>query len=143
MGMYDTVKCQYALPDIGVTDIGFQTKSLGNFLNDFEIREDGTLWKEVCDYEDHSDPNALGISRLAGMMTPVNCRWVQVEGFTGEVKLNSILVKYKGKWQQANWSYQKHKYLGRNPIWYDVSIYFVDGKVKEVHRLPDRKVPGR
>lgn len=48
MGMFDEIKCKVPLPvDIGVEhrDHWFQTKSLDNRLDYYEIREDGTLWK--------------------------------------------------------------------------------------------------
>ena len=33
-----------------------------------EIREDGSLWREEYDIEDHSDPNAEGLERFTGCM---------------------------------------------------------------------------
>lgn len=46
MGMFDYLKCRYPLPVEGANDLDFQTKSLYKRLDDFEIREDGTLWKK-------------------------------------------------------------------------------------------------
>jgi len=49
MGMFDEINCKYPLPmpenPQGYTgSVDFQTKSLDNALDKFEIREDGTMW---------------------------------------------------------------------------------------------------
>lgn len=54
MGMYDHIQCKYPLPvppmgwlelsDIDWKTVVFQTKSLENGLDSYEIREDGTFW---------------------------------------------------------------------------------------------------
>lgn len=87
MGMFDDIRVLLPLPG-GSTTTEFQTKSLSNFLEQYEIREDGTLWREDYDTEDHSDPNAKGLLRFAGMMARVNQRWVQVTDFTGEIEFH-------------------------------------------------------
>lgn len=77
MGMFDYIRCNLPLPDAPPPELEFQAKDTDDqFLTQYEIREDGTLWKEECDFEDHSDPEAEGIRRLFGMMTRVNQRWV-------------------------------------------------------------------
>jgi hypothetical protein len=116
MGMFDTFRCKYPLPWEGdkpnISDVEFQTKSLECFLDNYEIRSDGTLWHEEYDTEDHSDPTAEGILRFAGMLARVNQRWVPVE-LTGEVIF----------------------YGGGNKF----SAYFVDGKLKELHNITGAK----
>lgn len=85
MGLFDDLTVKVPLPD-GIVRKNFQTKSLpAMFLDQYEIREDGTLWHEDYDIEDHSDPNAEGLLRFAGAMAPVNQRWVPVD-YTGEVR---------------------------------------------------------
>ena len=51
--MFDTITCKYPLPrpdnpmelkDFNFNDISFQTKDLENNLDNYEIREDGSLW---------------------------------------------------------------------------------------------------
>jgi len=51
MGMFDTIFCKYPLPmpedPKGYSGSGdFQTKDLDNVLSVYEIREDGSLWRE-------------------------------------------------------------------------------------------------
>lgn len=56
MGLYDTIKCKFPLPvpedrqELTKADFNtiftFQTKNLGRGLSNYEIREDGTMWKE-------------------------------------------------------------------------------------------------
>ena len=89
MGMFDDITVKVPLPG-GSTTTNFQTKSLVQMLDDYEIREDGTLWHEEYDIEDHSDPTKEGIMRLAGIATRVNKRWVQVTDFTGEITFHTL-----------------------------------------------------
>lgn len=85
MGMFDYIACEMSLPDAPPPGLDFQTKDTDDqFLTPYVIREDGTLWKEECEFEDRSDPHAEGIKRLAGMLTRVNQRWVQVP-YEGEL----------------------------------------------------------
>ena len=113
MGMFDDLKCKYPLPPDGVIDTQtiYQTKSLACFLDLYEIREDGTLWHEDYDTEDHSDPDATPLRRIAGMLTRVNERWIPVD-LTGEVV-----------------------FYGRGK---EFSAYFVEGNLKELHQLHNR-----
>lgn len=86
MGMFDDLNCKYPLPNPEHNDLDFQTKDTpSQFLNLYEIREDGTLWEELYDIEDQSDPDAEGIARCFGMMARVNYRWSKVESFDGKI----------------------------------------------------------
>lgn len=79
MGMFDYIRCYLPLPDAPPLGLEFQTKDTDDqFLIWYEIRGDGTLWKEVCDFEDHSDPAAKGVEKLIGMLTRTNSRWIWV-----------------------------------------------------------------
>jgi hypothetical protein len=83
MGMFDYVRCAYPLPVEGANDLEYQTKDTdAQWMDYYEIREDGTLWHQEYDTEDHSDPNAEGFERFCGCMTRVNERWVR-ESYTG------------------------------------------------------------
>lgn len=83
MGMFDYLTVKIPLPG-GVVRECYQTKSLpAMWLDEYEIREDGTLWHQDYDTEDRSEPNSL-----AGSLTPVNKRWVPVN-YTGEVRFHS------------------------------------------------------
>jgi hypothetical protein len=88
MGMFDSIRCLATLPvvlDVDHRKHWFQTKSLCNHLDLYEIREDGSLWVERFEVEDCSAPLATGLERLLGLRTRVNKRFERVEGFTGEI----------------------------------------------------------
>lgn len=118
MGMFDYLRCKYPLPREGANDLVYQTKDLDCAMDDYEIREDGTLWQEDYDIEDHSDPTKEGWKGLVGCMTRVNPRWVQVPGFTREIRF---------------YDYQDTR-------WIEWSAYFVKGALKELHLLRDGPV---
>jgi len=85
MGVFDSLRCKYPLPIDGVNHLEFQSKDTpAQFQDDYEIREDGTLWHHEYDVEDHSDQNATGIMRIFESLACVNERWVP-EIFTGEI----------------------------------------------------------
>lgn len=106
MGMFDYLNCKYPLPN-GANGCTFQTKDTeAQFLDHYEIREDGTLWHEEYDLEDRSDTKAEGFSRLFGIRTRVNPRWTQSR-MTGEVRF----------------------YTDRDD-WIEFSAYFIDGELK-------------
>jgi len=116
MGMFDYLRCKLPLPVLGACEMQFQTKDTGSqFLDLYEIREDGTLWHEAYDVEDRSDPNAEGFARMIGMITKVNQRWEQVKS-TGEIRFYDFPTG-------------NHKDGG----WIEFSAYFVDGNLKELH----------
>lgn len=116
MGMFDYLRCLYSLPVEGANARLYQTKDLEDMMDLYEIREDGTLWHELYDVEDHSDPTATGLWRIAGMMTRVNKRWEQVP-LTGEVQFYVSL--------------RQEQPCG----WIEWSAYFVGGRLKELHLL--------
>lgn len=114
--MFDHIKCNYPLPGgEKFQNLDYQTKDTPNqLLDNYEIREDGTLWVENYDIEDRSDPNEKGFLRICGMMTRVNKTWEKVENFTGEICFYTTLGKdHKG--------------------WVEWSSYFVNGKLKEIN----------
>ena len=115
MGVFDYLICKYPLPVDGAGGAEFQTKDTpAQWLDHYEIREDGSLWYEAHDIEDRSDPNAEGILALCGSMSSVNKRWVP-EKLTGEI------VFYG------------------NPG--EFSAYFVDGKIKYLTVLGPQSSP--
>lgn len=124
--MFDYVRCKYPLPLSGYEDRMFQTKdTAAQQLDLYEIREDGTLWYETYDTEDHSDPNAEGLARIAGCMTKVNKRWV-AEPMTGEICFYDFPTKdYK------------------DGGWVEFSAYFVNGKLREINLIENTPPPGQ
>lgn len=114
--MYDVICCKYPLP-AGPAD-GWQTKDTpAQYLDLYEIRADGTLWHEEYDIEDQSDPDAEGITALAGCMTRVDKRWAQCN-MTGEIKFYQFADKSEG--------------------WIEYSAYFVDGDLRELQTIENR-----
>jgi hypothetical protein len=70
MGMFDYLTCKSPLPLPEYQESAFQTKDTpAQYLDKYEIREDGTLWHQ----EDRSEYG-------------VNTRWVPVSKFTGEIR---------------------------------------------------------
>ena len=126
MGMFDDLRCDYPLPAEGANALAYQTKDTpAQYMEQYVIREDGTLWGEEYDTEDQSDPNAEGLSRLIGCATRVNKRPVQVADFTGELRF---------------YTFEKDSFDDRDPgSWVEWSSYFVDGKLKEVHLISDTR----
>lgn len=119
MGMFDNLKCKYPLPNYkALPDELFQTKDTpSQFLDTYEIREDGTLWHEDYDTEDHSDPNAKGVIKFIGSMTRINHRWEPVKNFLGEIRF----------------------YAGDDKSWIEFSSYFVDGKLNQIHLVKEKE----
>jgi hypothetical protein len=73
MSVMDEILCDHQLfgDHRGKT---YQTDSLNAVLPGakYEITATGRLELLVCDYEDHSDPNAAGFASLIGALTPVS-----------------------------------------------------------------------
>ena len=103
MGMYDTIECLYQLPPIpqkpeelinyNPNEVYFQTKDLDNVLDHYTIRSDGTIWHELYDIEDKSDPNAKGIERLFGMHSKTNDRQEQMSDFSRTINFYEFIAK--------------------------------------------------
>lgn len=53
MGMFDSVRCEYPLPDPSFQEMEFQTKDLDNVLARYTITRDGRLIR----HRYHADPN--------------------------------------------------------------------------------------
>lgn len=106
MGVFDYLNCKIPLPVPAPRGEGFQTKSFESFANNYEIREDGTLWREEYDTVDRSDPNAKGPTRIIGMMSRENERWVPYK-HTGTVTF----------------------YTSDHGFWIEYQAYFEDGKL--------------
>jgi hypothetical protein len=126
MGMFDSIRCKYPLPVEGANALHFQTKDTDEqALDEFEIREDGTLWREDYDIEDRSDPTAEGLLAMCGMMTRVNKRWVPCT-FTGEICFYTF------------WDEKVINDDDKTPGWIEFSAYFVGGKLNQVHVTQNR-----
>lgn len=141
MGMFDDIKCKYPLPLAGANALAYQTKDTPmQYLDQYEIREDGTLWHEEYDTEDHSEagkwmkenpgkelPESLGLLSFAGCMARVNKRWEQLK-LTGEIGFYTMYGIKDGQLVHAN----------ARDGWLEWSAYFVDGKLNQLHLLENR-----
>ncbi len=113
MGMFDELTCLHPLPLPGMEGKLFQTKSTPNqYLDHYQIRQDGTLWHEAYEIEDRSDPSKKGLAGMVGCMTRVNKRWEPVPDFTGEIRF---------------YDFQGTDFTG----WVEFSAYFVAGKISQ------------
>lgn len=118
MGVFDYLRCHYPLPVEGANALEYQTKDTdAQYMENYEIRADGTLWHQRYDTEDQSDPNATGLDALIGCETRVNERWEQ-DTSTGEI----VFYAYPGK-----------VFTNENEVCF--SAYFVDGLLKHLHCL--------
>ena len=113
MGMFDDLRCEYPLPLRDGVTRNFQTKSLDCMMDRYEIRADGTLWREVYEIKYQSDPTATGGYRLPR----VSAGWEPIT-MTGEVRF---------------YAPEEHDQ------WIEFSTYFVKGMLKhlETIELPD------
>lgn len=110
MGMFDYLRCHYPLTVEGANERVYQTKDLECDVDQYEIREDGSLWHQNYDTRVEETPEApLGI-----WIHRDNERWEQVK-LTGEVRFYDSL--------------RKTQPCG----WIEWSAYFVDGALKELH----------
>ena len=136
MGMFDDIRCKYPLPVDGANELDYQTKDTpAQYLDKYEIREDGTLWHEVYDTEDHSNaaqwlsknpgkelPKELDnlSDHFIGCMARINKRW-EIVNFTGEIRFYTALT-------------EEHK------GWIEWSAYFEDGKIVCLNLIEHQKV---
>ncbi len=118
MGMFDYIRCKYPLPLAGANELRFQSKDTpAQFLDEYEIREDGSLWHEDYETEDRSYPNAEGLLALIGIMTRVNCRWEPCT-FTGDITFGMYIDEELP-----------------SKTWVEYSAYFLKGQLRELHQL--------
>lgn len=113
MGMFDEIRCKYPLPLPEFQDTLFQTKDTDSqYMDLYEIREDGSLWKQEYDVEDHSNKAAPegSIERFIGCMTRVNKHWKRDE-FTGAIDFYDFLHATNG-WIQFQGLFKKGQLVG-------------------------------
>lgn len=84
MGVFDYVTCHYAVPGVdNISKIEFQSKDTeAQFLNQYEIRADGTLWYLAHDIRVEINDKAP----LGACFHHENERWEQVM-VTGEIEI--------------------------------------------------------
>ena len=122
MGLFNTLKVKMPLPLKGANELEYQSKDIHpNFMEHYEIRENGTLWKQVYDVEDHSDPKATGWPGIIGKFTRVNLRWRRQYPTT------------------TIWFYTHIADEKKKVRWIEWRAELVKGKVTEIKRVKNRK----
>jgi hypothetical protein len=134
MGMFDTITCKYPLPrpdnpmelkDFNFNSTSFQTKDLENGLDNYEIREDGSLWIRRTESERvEGDKKAKSFIDRFGHMKLIK-EWWEPTKFTGVIEFyNSI--GFDGEVDRD--SYEKD-------YWVEFIATFVDGQITTVGLL--------
>ena len=131
MGKFDEIRCKYPLPVAGANEMLFQTKDTdAQYLDQYEIREDGTLWHELYETEDHSErakweaanpgkepPEDLtGMSAFIGCMTRVNKRWEQIKDITGEICFYASIGEDHDGWIKFSACFENGKVVHINLV---------------------------
>lgn len=118
MGMFDRVRCRYPLPWFEVQEVVWQSKDTpAQFLDQYEIREDGTLWHEAYTLRvEETEESMLGF-----YLHRDDEHWVPVSDFCGELEIHHT------------------RNMRTSPrIEYSVRFWFRDGKVKDIIPIKGR-----
>lgn len=122
MGMFDQLRCRYPLPVTEAQNLLFQTKDTpAQWLDYYEIREDGTLWREDYDLEDTRTEQAKAAGDFRGCMAKVNKRWEPMPDFVGEIRFYTFLDEDQQKG------------------WVEFSSYFANGRLLHLHVIEHRE----
>ena len=104
MGMFDTVVCQYPLPDTGLQGHAFQTKSLDSLLEHYTITVAGRLIYHAEVREMQKDESAP-----LGFYMQVAELWDEDTEFHGELEFHDLI---EGQWYEYL-AYFTHGQLGK------------------------------
>jgi hypothetical protein len=120
MGMFDDIVCKYPLPfpedTKGYIPNGFQTKDLDCGLDQYEIREDGTLWLRECEREHIAgDPNGKTFFEKFGIVKEIKVWWTHV-----------ITTKTIRMYDYNNYNDGSYDY------WVEFEIVFIDGVIDKI-----------
>ena len=106
MGVFDNVTCHYPLPPEIPEGRDWQSKDTpAQYLDHYEIRQDGTLWHQAYDHRVETKPDGF----LNVQLYRDNHRWER-EQFTGELEIHDC--------DEQNW--------------YSVQFWFRDGEVRDM-----------
>ncbi len=79
MGMYDYIHCKYPLPIEGANELEYQTKDTDEqYLDHYEIREDGTLWLQINRDEWKQD---LFCGEICFYTNHENGKWIEFSAY--------------------------------------------------------------
>jgi len=116
MGMFDTIKCEYPLPDKELQDEDFQTKDLACLLDQYTITKSGELIHHAVRYEEVPDEERAYYGKPEWDTMPL----VQLRGCiktipTGDVKVSfhGDLKFYTGIGDPNEKDYKFYEYIAR------------------------------
>jgi hypothetical protein len=113
MGMFDYIRYK---------EHEYQTKDTPKqFMDHYEIREDGTLWTENYKSEWIEDPDAL----LGGYINQYDHVWEQCVNFTGEIVFYRNLDEEYKNWEELSAYFVQGE------------LKFVRGKIEHLEKLDD------
>jgi hypothetical protein len=133
MGMYDYISSKYPLPrptdpmeakDVNFTALTFQTKDLECALDNYEIREDGTLWQRQYEIEwEAGDPKADSLSERIGRIgrSKLVKEWWVPYHYSGNMEFYEAL-------QHSDQSNE----LWKNDYWVEYQARFDKGQLVDV-----------
>lgn len=134
MGLFDALTCKYPLPLDGANSLLFQTKDTpAQWMDQYELRDDGTLWHESYDIEDRSD-KGLWMKEHPGETPPE-----KLDGFIG------CMGKVNPRWEQCLLTGEVRfgHYDSKSTRSITFSSYFVKGQLRELHLIEDEVLAGR
>lgn len=130
--MFDTISCKYPLPrpldtmeleNLDFNKLSFQTKDLGEGMNSYEIKEDGSLWIEKHDYTFvKGDKNAKSVFGRMGHKEVTKSWTEQVFDFTGTIEMYDFISYLDENSKESN----------KNNYYVEYVVVFVNGKILEV-----------
>lgn len=112
--MFDSLVIKYPLPNKEHNALVYQTKNLARMLDNYEIREDGTLWHERVVREWEENPN----SPIGGYLRDVSRKWMPVSDFEGGISFYTSIDDGLG---------------GPSRGWVEYKAVFVDSVLVSVH----------
>ena len=124
MGLFDDVRVKYQLPWPEVQDNMWQSKDTpAQYLDLYEIREDGTLWHQA--YDERLEENSkYPIGRD-------NKRWEQVK-FTGELEIHEIIQS-----KASVGMYYSCRFWFRSGVVHDVTFVARESGIGAKERIPE------
>lgn len=113
MGMFDEIIVEYPLPDgLKFEGVRFQTKDMDNFLELYEITNDGRFCRVVMEMDDDkTSPNGIGYMVPTGELDDTN--------YHGDI------VFYHSVGSYSNNSF----------IWYEYVARFTNGQLEWIKRV--------
>lgn len=130
MGMYDKIKCEYALPipeDLGeltqehLQNTTYQTKDLDNLFGNYKICKDGYLWAlKVEGYHLKGDLKAESVCDRIGRFVETENKWIKIDK---TVELYFYEMFYKSEDGKIDF---------KNDYWIEYKALIIRGKVEEI-----------